>query len=684
MELMNIKIITLNIISKMKLEFTRYVTIVIAAFLVVNCAQREEGPMTTTSSGGTEDIFGDDMSQGGVFVEEQDDPSVDVPGVWNYAALKDLGHPRLFMSEDDFDTLREKVSETGRVENMFLYNIHQTIMNRADGYVTKPDAISYTMDASGRRLLPMSKKAVSGILHLGYAYKITGEPKYFEAAREILATVCSFPDWHPSHYLDVGEMAFAVAVGYDWFYYDLTLAERKLAHKCLKEFALATYAMGPMDNLTNWNQVCLCGLSCAAIAIYEKDKAICRQFMEAMLPSNRIAMEAMYAPDVIYPEGYTYWTYGTGMETILLTALEHAFGTTNGLAEIEGFMETGKYMLFMNGTTGNSFSYSDAQLGEFGKVAMYYFANKSGDLSLLANEKRLRDKLGHEYPGDQYRRILPLVPAMVKDITLGTMSENMPSETMFVGDGVAPLMIIHTGWTFGASDKYVGFKGGKANHSHGHMDAGSFVYEAYGQRWSHDPGIEVYTTMERNIGYKGTENNCWSYINGSKRWGVFLLGPKSHSTFTVNGKEHDVNGEATIEEVYDEAGEQGAKMNLCDVFAGELASAYRTIRLIGEDLYVIDEITAPANKNAEIEWRMMTMAGVAVNGDRIKLTGTNGVAMDLVAESDNDNVSVNYNSWPASGQYAWETENKGCRVAGFTYVVPKGESVTMTVKLSRN
>ena len=78
------------------------------------------------------------------------------------------------------------------------------------------------------------------------------------------------------------------------------------------------------------------------------------------------------------------------------------------------------------------------------------------------------------------------------------------------------------------------------------------------------------------------------------------------------------------------------------------------------------------------------MAGVEVNDDRIKLTGTNGVKMDLVAEPNNENVSVVYNSWLASGQYTWETENKGCRVAGFTYMLPKGESVTMTVKLSRN
>ena len=668
----------------MKIMNIRPVVILLAAMFAFSCAGKEEGPMISVNIGSTEDVLGDDMSgTGGAFVEEPDDESADASGSWDYSRLKSLGHPRLFMSASDFDILKTKVSDTGRQENIFLYNIHRTIINHADELVAKPDAISYTMDASGRRLLPMSKKAVDGILHHAYAYRTTGDAKYLAAAREILATVCAFPDWHPSHYLDVGEMALAVAVAYDWLYYDLTLAERTLAHKCMKEYALATYSMGPMKNTTNWNQVCLCGLSCAAITLYDKDKAICRQFLEAMLPSNMAAMETMYAPDGVYPEGYTYWSYGTGMETLLLTALEHAFGTVNGLDEVEGFMDTGRYMLFMNGPVGYAFSYSDDTPGEYGKVGMYWFANKTRDLSLLANEKRLSDKLGVKYPGDQFRRILPIVPAMVKDITLGNMNANMPTEKMFVGDGILPLVIIHTGWQFGVSDKYVGFKGGKANHSHSHMDAGSFVYDAFGQRWSHDLGMETYTKMESNLGYTG-KDNCWTYNNGSSRWTVFRLSPKAHSTFTVNGQEHFYDGKAVIEDTFDDAQGTGAKMNLTAVFEGQLASAYRTVKLVGDDFYVIDEVTALSDQPAEVEWRMMTLAGVTVNDDNIRLTGSNGVNLDMTAVPDNEKVSVKYASWPASGQYAWETENKGCRVAGFTYTVPSGESVTITVKLSKN
>ena len=30
--------------------------------------------------------------------------------------------------------------------------------------------------------------------------------------------VCSYPDWNPKHFLDIGEMVTAVAIGYDWCY----------------------------------------------------------------------------------------------------------------------------------------------------------------------------------------------------------------------------------------------------------------------------------------------------------------------------------------------------------------------------------------------------------------------------------------------------------------------------------
>ena len=53
---------------------------------------------------------------------------------------------------------------------------------------------------------------------LGMAYQLTGDKKYADRAWLDLESVCTFPDWHPEHHIDVGGLAVGVAIGYDWMY----------------------------------------------------------------------------------------------------------------------------------------------------------------------------------------------------------------------------------------------------------------------------------------------------------------------------------------------------------------------------------------------------------------------------------------------------------------------------------
>lgn len=630
---------------------------------------------------------GSDPGEDIEFVDTPNDPSADPTGTWPYDRLTSLGHPRLLMSEEDFDALKEKIT-TGRETNLFLYKIHSAIIKKADNLVSKPNDISYTLDASGKRLLPMCKAAVESIWHTAYAYKTTGDRKYLDEARRVLNIVCAFPDWHPSHYLDVGEMALAVAIGYDWLYYDLSYEERLKAEQCVMSFAMDTYkGQGFCDPTfvaaaatSNWNQVCFCGLGCAAIAFYDKDKTRCKNLLEDLYVSNKHAIETIYSPTGTYPEGYTYWSYGTGFQVVLLSALEHAFGTDKGLSAIEGFLDTGKYMLFMGGAIGKPYSYSDASQVESGKVGMWYFAAKNNDLGIVANEVRLFNKLS-SYPGsaDQSERIFPAIPAMTKNLTLGDLGQSMPKDDMYIcEEGPLHLMLVHTGWRFNSNDKYLGFKGGCPNYSHAHMDVGSFVYDAYGYRWSDDLGMETYTTMESKLG----NANVWNYAQDSKRWTVYRLGAKSHSIFTINGAGQNISGIGKITNKWNTDNIKGAKMNLTSLYSDEAANVTRQIRLEGDDLVIMDYIEARNDKAANIEWRMMTPATVIVETGGITLQ-SGGVQVSLTASFSDSTVKPTYNSWAASGQYTWEKVNTGMTVAGYTCTIPKGKAVTITTKLVR-
>ena len=70
----------------------------------------------------------------------------------------------------------------------------------------------------GPRLLAQSMAAINHIVTCGMAYRLTGDVRFAERARRDMLTASAFVDWHPSHFLDVAEMALAVGIGYDWLY----------------------------------------------------------------------------------------------------------------------------------------------------------------------------------------------------------------------------------------------------------------------------------------------------------------------------------------------------------------------------------------------------------------------------------------------------------------------------------
>ena len=94
-----------------------------------------------------------------------------------------------------------------------------------------------------------------------------------------------------------------------------------------------------------------------------------------------------YLPDGAYPEGYGYWGYGTSFNIMFLSAMEKAFGKEYGLAINPGFFKTAEYLENMTGPTGNPFNYSDAGSGGGMHPAMFWFANRLKDPSLLWSEK---------------------------------------------------------------------------------------------------------------------------------------------------------------------------------------------------------------------------------------------------------------------------------------------------------
>ena len=168
----------------------------------------------------------------------------------------------------------------------------------------------------------------------------------------------------------------------------------------------------------------------------------------------------------------------------------------------------------------------------------------------------------------------------------------------------------------------------------------------------------------------------------SLRWDVYRLGNLSHSTLTINDAKHRVNGRGVIESVINSGNELGGTMDLSAVFADQAESVKRTIILSGEDLYITDVIKANKDRDAKIDWRMLTQTNVALESDAIRLS-SGAHTMYLVTTASDASVSPNYFMQAAEGTRSWDQSNSGFSVVGYTVTMPKGTTMTLTTKLSK-
>lgn len=589
--------------------------------------------------------------------------------------LNSLNHPRLFLDDRAFDKMRTQV-ESG--QSPHLADLHRIIMELCERDAVKDSDLEYRLDASGKRLLHVSREALTRIFFCSYAYRYTGDTTYLRSAEKAMRSVCGFKDWNADrHFLDAGEMAAAVAIGYDWLYGSLSEDTKRMSEKAFVEFAVRP-ACGSgkkggakfyrMTN--NWNQVCNAGLVCGCLAMYEIFPERAKELILTSVESNQKAMDEMYPPDGNYPEGPGYWAYGSTFEVLMISALRSCVGSDFGLSDTKGFSETGRYVLYSYGATGRRYNYSDCGEGAVPSVALWYFADRFRSPSLLYNELRMMKEGNYLRMGDE-SRLLPLMMAFARNIPEGGIKA---PRGVFSGRGTTPVVMFHTDWTFSESDKYLGVKGGGAGAPHSHMDAGSFVFEAEGERWVRELPNPAYSSME--VPMKRLGGSLWKMDGASLRWQAFAYNNRQHSTLTINGKDHAVGGFAPITKVLRGRGRQGAVIDLTPALAGEARKATRLVEIAGgKDLVVIDKVKATEDKPAEIRWTLVTNGKPEITEDGVRLTIGDKVR---ILRSEAKGTSLEYKVWSAdpkdydSPLNEYERMVPGTYLVGFTATVAAG------------
>jgi hypothetical protein len=481
----------------------------------------------------------------------------------NYKSIP--SHPRLLLLDGEESAIKQNIAS----DTIWRYT-HDFILDECDKLLNR-DPVERIL--IGRRLLDKSREALRRVFYLSYAWRMTSQTKYLERAEKELLAVASFSDWNPSHFLDVAEMTMAVSIGYDWLYKDLSAETLTIVKKAIIEKGLKPSLDSENNSWSrgsnNWNQVCNAGMTFGAIAVYEDQSELAVSIIERAVSSINLPM-ADYEPDGAYPEGYAYWGYGTSFNIMFLSAMEKVFGKNYGLTINQGFFKTAEYLENMTGSTGRAFNYSDSGSGGSMHPAMFWFANRLNDPSLLWSERY--HMLNKNPPND---RLLPSV--MIWSAGLPVDKITPPAKKIWAGQGKNPVALMRSSWT-DPNAIYVGLKAGSPSVNHGHMDAGSFIMEADGERWAMDFGAQDYNSLET------AGVSLWGMAQNSQRWEVFRYNNFVHNTLTVNNQLQEVGGYAPIISYSEMPSMINAVSDISSLYKGNLLKAVRGIGIV-DNLY---------------------------------------------------------------------------------------------------
>jgi hypothetical protein len=257
----------------------------------------------------------------------------DIPKLENPMSVQYLkknlrkSQPRLVLNAQTEKNLRNELKTDPVVQNMY-----KAIQLNAAEIQNEP---LLERIQTGRRLLSVSREMLYRMNMLGMVYRIDKDPKVLARINNEVVAVCSFSDWNPSHYLDVAEMSMAVAIALDWTAGKLPKSTIELAKTALIEKGIkpswpeSGNSPGWAYGSNNWNQVCNGGMIAASIAIAEEDPELASKTIHRALDGLPHSL-VEYMPDGVYPEGSTYWSYGTSFSVTTAAMLESAFGTDFG------------------------------------------------------------------------------------------------------------------------------------------------------------------------------------------------------------------------------------------------------------------------------------------------------------------------------------------------------------------
>jgi hypothetical protein len=384
-------------------------------------------------------------------------------------------------------------------------------------------------------------------------------------------------------------MMHAIAIGYDWFYNDLTDQQRKTIRDGLWQHGLrlshAAYmgleAEGRQSwryTTNNWNFVCNGGTSLAAMAVLDEMPQPCTDILDQGFQYIQIPLEH-FEPDGAWWEGVGYWGYAMRYFVPYLRGLETAFGTDFGFVSAldgTGFERAGDFPVYLVSSLGSIYNFADSGSGSgtFQHPHLFFLANRfQNPLYQYFQERQTSGGL---------MDLLYYRPTQTESII-----DELPRDKYFRGTEVATM---RSSWA-DRDALFVGIKCGENGIAHAHQDLGSFILYALGEKWLIDLGTERQTYL--------------GHQHGLPKSHFYRIREEGHNTLVFNPASkycQDPKGSAEIERFESSSEDVFAVADLTDAYRDHAKSVKRGYRLLAARaaLLVQDEFTT--SRESDVWW----------------------------------------------------------------------------------
>lgn len=504
-------------------------------------------------------------------------------------------HPRLFLDQSNLQRLRDLKNKECDFQTFYT-----AFLREADRILDQPVT---GFHITGPRMLKNCQQISKRVSTLALAFRLSDNFQYFKRAKDELFAAAEFPHWNKDHFLDTAELCTAFGIGYDWLYDHLNDHEKETIKTALTDKGLKVGIKEYKNNAWwmtvdhNWNIVCHGGLVIGSLAVATDEKQIALTILRTALKYIPEVLKT-YDPDGAWPAGPEYWEYTTQFCALTLDALKTALDMDIDAFITSGLQWTGVFSVYCTGPLDKYFNFADSDTESRAKPSLYWLGQKFNLYQCIRENHRLLLKQCENNAAPDPFDLIWYSPCM-------KTTDKMPRSTCFRG---TETVFIRSAWN-DPEAIFIGLKGGSNQADHAHLDLGSFVLDALGERWAVDLGRDNYDLP----GY-------WDMNEGGDRWKYFRLNNRSHNTLVINDDDQRAKAVARIVGYGFSEERHFAITDLTQAYIPHVKSALRGFALLNDCRLIIqDEIVWAGEKN-KVCWNLMTSADVALNGHSATLS----------------------------------------------------------------